>query len=77
MNREGNVWAAITSVFLGLSLVDWTVIGLGIVTFIITAIVNRTAYKKHQAEAEAAKAQKQYYDSQNNKLKDELKKNRQ
>ena len=44
---------------------------------IITAIVNRTAYKKHQAEAEAAKAQKQYYDSQNNKLKDELKKNRQ
>ena len=70
MNREGNMWAAITSVFLGLSLVDWTVIGLGIVTFIITAIVNAKAYKKHQAEAEAAKAQKKYYDSQNSKLKD-------
>lgn len=52
-----NAWTAITAGLISLTFVDITLIGLAIVSFIISSIVNFNAYKKDRAERKLAEEQ--------------------
>jgi|32_taG_2_1085360.scaffolds.fasta_scaffold235545_1 mannose/fructose/N-acetylgalactosamine-specific phosphotransferase system component IIC len=49
-----NAWTALTAGLISLTFVDMTLIGLAVVSFIISTVVNYNAYKKDRAERKLA-----------------------